>query len=50
MPKKKESSNRDSSICANCGMASEDWSEGYKLKPVLLLSGLCRTDRLHVQR
>jgi hypothetical protein len=31
MPKKKQSSTKDSSICANCGMGSEDWSEGYKL-------------------
>jgi len=31
MPKKKELSNKDSTICANCGMASEDWSEDYKL-------------------
>jgi hypothetical protein len=31
MPTKKEAASKDSSICANCGIAAEDWSEPYKL-------------------
>lgn len=33
MPKKKQASGKDSSICANCGIVAENWSEaeGYKL-------------------
>jgi len=30
MSKKKQSSTKDSGVCANCGMDSSDWSDSYQ--------------------